>query len=527
MTYQFLIVDDEYFVRQRIRLCIPWKEYGFECAGEAANVEQALHFLQTVPIDLVLLDISMPGPNGLELLRMMKEKNSQAKFIILSGFATFEYARQAIAYNVTNYLLKPINTEELIQAIAGIRETLDKNNHLKQERLAWQEARLIAEHVEKNTFFQNIFSGHALGSESAGLAEFGVIPDTPCTVVIFDGQPKITHSLSFQERSSFQQALGNLSGCLLSGKSGCVQVTDIYNHQVLIIPQTQLPFGPDHFLGRLSAAALENFSKDIVCGYGNGEDGLAAAISSAYQTALQFFTFRTVYGTESGAFHTRLPEKQALEQLNTSIRGIAGGLLKKDHQVILNSLHSVFQIIGQEQFSLPALESALSSLLSAAIEYAVHSGIELFSGSGGSAYTAAGIIYHGCSLGEIEEKFTNLFLSLPGSREMDEVPMIQRIVLQAAELIEQEYSRTDMGLQYIASVLLISPAYLSRNFKRIKQYSVMQYITKCRMEHAWDLLSGGRLSIAAAAEKTGYQDAFYFSKCFKRYFGISPSQVDR
>lgn len=110
---------------------------------------------------------------------------------------------------------------------------------------------------------------------------------------------------------------------------------------------------------------------------------------------------------------------------------------------------------------------------------------------------------------------------------MDEVPMIQRIVLQAAELIEQEYSRTDMGLQYIASVLLISPAYLSRNFKRIKQYSVMQYITKCRMEHAWDLLSGGRLSIAAAAEKTGYQDAFYFSKCFKRYFGISPSQVDR
>ena len=74
MTYQFLIVDDEYFVRQRIRLCIPWKEYGFECAGEAANVEQALHFLQTVPIDLVLLDISMPGPNGLELLRMMKEK---------------------------------------------------------------------------------------------------------------------------------------------------------------------------------------------------------------------------------------------------------------------------------------------------------------------------------------------------------------------------------------------------------------------------------------------------------------------
>ncbi len=68
MTYQFLIVDDEYFVRQRIRLCIPWKEYGFECAGEAANVDQALRFLEATPVDLVILDISMPGANGLELL---------------------------------------------------------------------------------------------------------------------------------------------------------------------------------------------------------------------------------------------------------------------------------------------------------------------------------------------------------------------------------------------------------------------------------------------------------------------------
>ena len=82
MTYQFLIVDDEYFVRQRIRLCIPWKEYGFECAGEAANVDQALRFLEATPVDLVILDISMPGANGLELLRMMKEQNSQIKFII-------------------------------------------------------------------------------------------------------------------------------------------------------------------------------------------------------------------------------------------------------------------------------------------------------------------------------------------------------------------------------------------------------------------------------------------------------------
>ena len=62
--YRFLIVDDEYFVRQRVRLCIPWQEYGFEYAGEASNAEQAMELLNTMPIDLIILDISMPGVDG-------------------------------------------------------------------------------------------------------------------------------------------------------------------------------------------------------------------------------------------------------------------------------------------------------------------------------------------------------------------------------------------------------------------------------------------------------------------------------
>ncbi len=106
---------------------------------------------------------------------------------------------------MTNYLLKPIDTDELIRSITEIRETLDKNNHLKQERLAWQEARLIAEHAEKSTFFQNIFSGHASVSESAQLREFGVLQDVPCTVIVSDGRPKVITASPARSAPPFRQ----------------------------------------------------------------------------------------------------------------------------------------------------------------------------------------------------------------------------------------------------------------------------------------------------------------------------------
>ena len=97
MLYRFLVVDDEYYVRQRVKLCIPWEKFGFACAGEAEDVEQALTFLQHERVDRIILDISMPGRNGLELVRTLCRQELHAHFIILSGFASFEYARQAMA----------------------------------------------------------------------------------------------------------------------------------------------------------------------------------------------------------------------------------------------------------------------------------------------------------------------------------------------------------------------------------------------------------------------------------------------
>ena len=107
-----LLVDDEPFILQGIKMLIDWEQEGFEIAGMAANGKEAIAFLEQEEVDLIIADIRMPEMTGLELLETIKrEKLSNAYFVILSGYADFEYARRAMQNECTEYLLKPIDRE--------------------------------------------------------------------------------------------------------------------------------------------------------------------------------------------------------------------------------------------------------------------------------------------------------------------------------------------------------------------------------------------------------------------------------
>ena len=92
-----LLVDDEPFILQGLKILVDWNEEGFEIAGTASDGQEALDFLQLNQVDLIITDIKMPGIGGLELLeKIRKEKLSEAYFVILSGYAEFSYAQKAM-----------------------------------------------------------------------------------------------------------------------------------------------------------------------------------------------------------------------------------------------------------------------------------------------------------------------------------------------------------------------------------------------------------------------------------------------
>lgn len=131
-----LLVDDEYYILQGLKALIEWEKEGFVIAGTASDGGEALEFLRYNQVDLILADINMPEISGLELMQKIRtEKLSDAFFVILSGFAEFSYAQEAIRYKCTDYILKPIEKEQLLEILHKIRAlTADKEKESRVSR---------------------------------------------------------------------------------------------------------------------------------------------------------------------------------------------------------------------------------------------------------------------------------------------------------------------------------------------------------------------------------------------------------
>jgi len=117
---KILLVDDEPSVIKGLNLLVDWAEYNCSIIGSAGNGEIALRKIKELEPDLIIIDINMPIMTGLELLKALKDEEINIKTIILSGHDDFEYLKQGLLFNVENYLLKPVDKEELIKTITLI-----------------------------------------------------------------------------------------------------------------------------------------------------------------------------------------------------------------------------------------------------------------------------------------------------------------------------------------------------------------------------------------------------------------------
>ena len=111
--YNALIIDDEKHVRQAISFLGMWNENGINPPFEATDGQSALDFMEQTPVDIVLVDIKMPVMNGMQFLEAATHRFPKAKYIIISGFNDFEYAKKAIRFQIMDYLLKPVSETEL------------------------------------------------------------------------------------------------------------------------------------------------------------------------------------------------------------------------------------------------------------------------------------------------------------------------------------------------------------------------------------------------------------------------------
>lgn len=124
--YQIFLADDEPWVLMSLKNLIDWGEEGFAVCGEATDGEKAWERILRTKPDLVVTDIRMPGNDGLELMKKMREAGLETEVLVVSGYSDFEYARQGMRYGCRGYILKPVDEDELLEALRGVKKALDE-----------------------------------------------------------------------------------------------------------------------------------------------------------------------------------------------------------------------------------------------------------------------------------------------------------------------------------------------------------------------------------------------------------------
>ena len=119
-----LLVDDEPNVRQGVKMMIPWDELGLEVIGEGEDGDDGLAKILSLRPDIVIADVKMPGRTGIQMIEAAKNEGYEGKCLILSGYSDFTYAKEAMSLGVKGFILKPVDEDELIETLKGLREEI-------------------------------------------------------------------------------------------------------------------------------------------------------------------------------------------------------------------------------------------------------------------------------------------------------------------------------------------------------------------------------------------------------------------
>lgn len=528
-----LLVDDEYLVRERLKRGVDWAARGFEVAAEADNGEDALALLETVPIDLAIVDINMPLLDGLEFARRAAVRHPALKVVILTGYGTFDYAKTALRAGARDYLLKPINKrefEELLRRMADeLQEEADERERRALERRQLEEGR----HIRRERWLARRLQGAAphdpmqFGQYLPALAEDGYI------VLLVSPDPQDEpHAAEISDEPDASGADERADGEWIEAVLGAG-----------LADRGQLEWMWSADGRRLYV--LANVAE-------SGERGLTAALAAGLAACRE----RTGRAASAGVSGIRtdwaqLSEAAAEAEAALDCRSLAGGgrvFFRADTAARSGGAHmpAVREslLVQLRLGSMAAATAAIDGWLAAcAAPDAPIARLQLLVGE-----IVAALRVHVSACGLAPGDYVPDALQPQALvRELATPPAIRRwllgrtalvldaaaaerkpspalLVEKAVAYIDGAYADPELGLNEIAAHISVNPSYLSRLFKPATGYSVVEYVTLRRMRRAEQLLAEGVRNLTYVSEAAGFADPQYFSKCFKKQYGIPPSR---
>lgn len=516
------IADDENTIREGLKQIIDWNALGFTLCGEASNGKDALSQILALNPSLVLLDVKMPGLHGTEVIRLAREAGFAGKCIILSGYAEFKYAQEAIRSGVRFYLTKPIDEDELLETVTQIQEELAQAKH-KTSRLSAYKDRakgiVLQELMEDTLHAPLTVEERKTFGLTADLYQVAVceIMHTPDTTA----SETFARLLQVNNRENIlfdllQMETRNV--LLLKGERGLQKLTD--------------------FMERLDQEGLpeKNPAEEIFLTYGRPVCRLED-IHLSYEDAAGLLSHRFfcppemfVIGFETFSKlqkDTAAPMDDSVFSLSTEVMSDYVGRLcdclsSYNRRMTVDTLQELALSLTLFPDDIPQIRLFLTDLFLQIKERMKHLYPSLslpFSGNS----DAIDFIQKSSYLYEILRFLSEQFEAVMGALGNSAKDTILYDVLFYID----HHFKENIKLEAIAPLFGYNSAYLGKIFTKSVGESFNAYVDHKRIDCSKELLLKNNLKVYEIAEQVGYKNVDYFHKKFRKYVGMSPAEFRR
>lgn len=518
--YKVLIVDDEMIVRIGLKSMIDWNAYGFEIIGESSNGEDAFNKYLTLNPDLVITDIKMPKKDGLWLTKKIKETNEDAQVVVLTCYDEFDYARDALKFQVSDYILKAeLKEEELVATLKKIKEKLDQEGKKEEEQ--------VKEVIKK----EELALGRFLSLEKL---EEDVVNDFSQLNIPIAGWNyccfQLDFSISLYEKVYSQEQIKNI---ILA----CYQ---LFTNKLEEDKWTYLikPFGNSItcFLAKekiyeKDMKLLFEFIKKSVKQYFDIE--VMGVCTDIYSKAMSLrANVDWFYKAIDYLFYCKSGEMITPKTYNPERRKVRNVISQEYKKSLIHFIEEsnrkkidefLLKLVGElKANSIPSMDGKLyvSHMLGDIIERFEFC---LNQDEGEKIYEYPKYSLnanHISSLLQIMRDFTKELLErLEVSGTENSAYMIQKV----KDYIDEHYQEK-ITLEDMADYVGLSKYYLSYLFKKEEGTNFVSYINKKRIEKAKEYLRDTNNTVSQIYDLVGFSDQQYFSKTFKKIVGMTVTE---
>lgn len=518
-----VIADDENRICRLIRMLGHWEQFGMQVDGMASNGPEAIDLLTKNHTDILITDIRMPGISGLELIAQAHGLNPELRFIVISGYADFSYAQEAISLGVSGYLLKPVNEQELNDTLEKIASEIGRKNEREQAlRTAVQENEENLDKV-KAALALDLIHGVVRDYSSSALKKQNRIETGKGRFLVFciKADEKACSNPDRIRRGAFDTAQRLVktelapfvydlavasSGSILCGvileKNGEERRVDSALRRSIVSLQAQNDvFGKWNFT--MGVGERCEIPQDLPASFRHAQmavgDRILHGCGRLYQmdadTAGLDVQPLLVRFWEQAANAVELKDLAGIDAAVRDLRRGCAGCMNARGWEYFQVVKTVIGCSSQE-LQLPAMKE-LTDRGFRALEN---------SSTADEVFTAASQYYREL-IGAISQ----------GEKELDERP------IRLARRYIMEHYAEPLTLEEVSEIAGLVPNYFSSQFKKVTGDGFAHYLIGVRMDAAKRYLQQTSLPVSEIAGRVGYNDVKYFTKTFIKLNGIKPT----